>query len=88
MLLHFSSMVASRNRRADEHKLLIASFRRCRDFVKACSKARRRHGKSSEPVARVAFNQKSLAGVLVTVPLKTIVGIRFLAGIVVLKGNN
>jgi len=28
-------------------------------------------------VARVAFNQKSLAGVLVAVPLKTIVEIRF-----------
>jgi hypothetical protein len=32
-------MVASRNRRIEEHKLLIASFRRCKVFVKACSKA-------------------------------------------------
>jgi hypothetical protein len=30
--------IASRNRRTDEHKLLIASFRIGKDFVKACSK--------------------------------------------------
>ena len=34
-------------------------------------------------MARVAFNQKSVAGVLFSVPLKTIVEIRFEAGIVV-----
>jgi hypothetical protein len=32
-------MLASRNRRTDEHRLLIASFRIRKDFVKACSKA-------------------------------------------------
>src|ERR1700730_18821496 len=32
-------MVASRNRRTEEHKLLIVSLRILRDFVKACSKA-------------------------------------------------
>ena len=32
-------MVASRKRRTEEHKLLIASFRILKDFVKACSKA-------------------------------------------------
>src|ERR1700686_2723802 len=32
-------MVASRNRRTEEHKLLIASFRIRKDFVRACSKA-------------------------------------------------
>jgi hypothetical protein len=37
---------------------------------------------------RVAFNQKSLAGVLVAVPLKTIVKIRFKVGIVVYKRND
>jgi hypothetical protein len=31
-------MVASRKRRTEEHKLLIASFRKCKDFVRACSK--------------------------------------------------
>src|ERR1700726_175219 len=31
-------MVASRKRRTDEDRLLIASFRRCKVFVKACSK--------------------------------------------------
>jgi hypothetical protein len=40
-------------------------------------------------VDRLQFNQKSLAGVLVAVPLKTIVEIRFKAGIVlVLKRND
>ena len=32
-------MVASRNRRTEEHKFLIASFRIRKDLVKACSKA-------------------------------------------------
>jgi hypothetical protein len=32
-------MVASRNRRTEEHKLFIASFRIRKDLVKACSKA-------------------------------------------------
>jgi hypothetical protein len=32
-------MVASRKRRTEEHKLLIASLRILKDFVKACSKA-------------------------------------------------
>src|SRR3984957_691670 len=32
-------MVASRKRRTDEHRLLIASLRILRDFVKACSRA-------------------------------------------------
>jgi hypothetical protein len=32
-------MVASRNRRTEEHRLLIASFRIRKDFVKACSNA-------------------------------------------------
>src|SRR5580700_11017867 len=32
-------MVASRKRRTDEHRFLIASFRIRKDFVRACSKA-------------------------------------------------
>jgi hypothetical protein len=37
--LHSAFMVASRKRRTEEHKLLIASLRCRRDFVKAYSKA-------------------------------------------------
>ena len=37
--LHSSLMVASRKRRTEEHRLLSASFRRRKDFLKACSKA-------------------------------------------------
>jgi hypothetical protein len=43
---------------------------------------------AAEFVDRLQFNQKSLAGVLVAVPLKTIVEIRFKAGIVVVLKRN
>ena len=43
---------------------------------------------AAEFVDRLQFNQKSLAGVLVAVPLKTIVEIRFKARIVVALKRN
>jgi hypothetical protein len=43
---------------------------------------------AAEFVDRLQFNQKSLVGVLVAVPLKTIVEIRFKAGIVVVLKRN
>jgi hypothetical protein len=71
-----------------KHKLFIASFRIRKDFVKACSK--------TSPSASEVFwaggagrIQSKISGrSLVAVPLKTIVEIRFKAGIVVVLKRN